>query len=68
MDAAPDKKLIAYAILDEQANTTLIDDRVADFFGMDFPTQEYSIGFASQESVYNHCGRVVSGLKVRRAQ
>ena len=65
MDDLPGKALLTYAILDEQANTTLIDDQVADFFGLTFPRQEYSISFASRHSEYSRCGRIVSGLKVR---
>ena len=39
MDGVPEKKMTAYAIIDEQSDTTLVDDRVVEYFGKDFPTQ-----------------------------
>ena len=43
----PKKVLIAYAIIDEQSNTTLVDETVVEYFGINFATKEFSIKFAS---------------------
>ena len=45
----PKKVLTAYAIIDEQSNTTLVDETVVEYFGIDYPTQKFSIKFASQD-------------------
>ena len=65
MRALPSKKLICYAILDEQSNTTLVDDRLVEYFGVTFPTQEFSINFVSQNYEMSTTGQLVSGLQVK---
>ena len=65
MKALPSKKLICYAILDEQSNTTLVDDRLVEYFGVEFPTQEFSINFVSQNYEMSTIGQLVSGLLVK---
>ena len=65
MDDVPDKKLLAYCILDEQATTTLVDERVVKFFGKKFPTRDFVTHFASQDMSMHYSGSVVSNLKVR---
>ena len=65
MDNVPNKSIIAYCILDEQSNTTLVDQKVIEYFGKNFPIQEYSIKFASQDCEMSTSGQVVSGLQVR---
>ena len=65
MKQAPGKSLIAYAIIDEQSNTTLVDDRVVDYFDLPFPSQDFTMRFASQECELVTAGKVVSGLQVR---
>ena len=65
MEDMPQKSMMAYAIIDEQSNTTLVDDRVVEYFGKEFPTQEFSIKFASQDCEMATSGKVVSGLKIR---
>ena len=65
MDGVPNKCMRAYCIIDEQSNTSLVDERVVDFFGKEFPTQEYCIKFASQNCEMNTSGSLVTGLKVR---
>ena len=65
MNGVPNKCMRAYCIIDEQSNTSLVDERVVDFFGKEFPTQEYCIKFASQNCEMNTSGSLVTGLKVR---
>ena len=43
----PKKVLTAYAIIDEQSNTTLVDETVVEYFGINFSNKEFSIKFAS---------------------
>ena len=65
MDSVPNKSLWAYAILDEQSNVTLVDDSLVDYFGGEFPSQEYSLSFASRKCEMSTSGRLVTGLKIR---
>ena len=65
MEGVPNKSLTTYCILDEQSDTTLVDDKVLQFFGKDFPSQEYCIKFASQSCELNTAGHIVTGLRVR---
>ena len=64
MASVPNKRLMAYAILDEQSNSTLVDEKVVSFFGRKFPEQEYTMRFASSCEVTSS-GQIVSGLQVR---
>ena len=65
MKDQPNKSLIAYAIIDEQANNTLVDNKVVKYFGCNFPTQEFSLQFASQNCEMTTKGMIVEGLQVR---
>ncbi|XP_018018481.1 uncharacterized protein LOC108675002 [Hyalella azteca] len=65
MKSAPDKRLVAYCIIDEQATTSLVDDRVPAFFNQSFPLQEYSLSFARPDCTLAATGQVVTGLMVR---
>ena len=65
MAEVPDKTITAYAIIDEQSNRTLVDDRVLKFFGKEFPTTEYCMKVAVQDCEFNKSGKLVSGLSVR---
>ena len=65
MKGIPDKTIRAYCIIDEQSNTTLVDDKIVNFFGVQFPMQEISINFASQNCELQTSGHVVSDLMVR---
>ena len=42
-----------------------MDDSLVDYLGGEFPSQEYSISFASQKYEMNTLGRLVTGLKIR---
>ena len=65
MDGVPKKSLIAYCIVDEQSNTTLVDQKLVSFFCKEFPEQKYSVKFASQDCELRTCGSKVSGFNVR---
>ena len=65
MEGVPDRKMIIYSIIDEQADTTLVDERVVDFFGKSFPSQEVTYSFASQSYDVDAFAQVVTGLKVK---
>ena len=65
MVSCPNKKIVGYAILDEQSNTTLVDEKILDLFGEDFPTLEYSMKFASQDCELKTSGKLITGLQVR---
>ena len=67
MEQTPGKSLMAYAIIDEQSNTTLVDERILDFFEVPFPSQEFSIKFATQDCEMATSGKMVTGLQVRGA-
>ena len=58
------KSIIAYCIVDECSNSTLVDESVVEYFGRRFPIQEFSIGFADQTCIKTN-GYVVQGLRVR---
>ena len=58
---------MAYVIIDEMSTTTLVDDRVVEYFGVSFPSQEYTMKFASQDCELHTAGKLVTGLKVRGA-
>ena len=59
------KELLAYCILDEHSNVSLVDDKVFAFFGQEFPKQDYSMKFATQGCEFSNSGYLVSGLQVR---
>ena len=59
------KSLLCLCIIDEQSTVTLVDDRVVQYFGKSFPTQEYSLKFACDNYEISNRGHLVSGLEVR---
>ena len=59
------EKIIGYAIIDEQSTNTLVDERVLDFFGVDFPITNYTMKVATQDCELKSSGKLVSGLQVR---
>ena len=65
MKDRPNKKLLCYAIIDEQSDVTLVDDRVPAFFEKSFPTINYSLKFASDQYEVNTLGQIVTGLIVK---
>ena len=65
MSGVPNKTLRSYIILDEQSNTSLVDERVLHYFGLEFPKQEYTMKFASQDCELSLLGQVVTGLSVK---
>ena len=64
MDAVPHKKLRCYAILDDHSTVSLIDSKVIQFFGKDFPTRDFTLGFATKLYEVHKTGQVVTGMKV----
>ena len=62
--AKSNRSLRCYCIVDEQSSSSFIDPRAVEFFGLDFPQQEYTLTTLSglKSSV---TGMVVSGVKVR---
>ena len=67
MAGSPERKLRVYAILDDQSNTSLIDERVLDYFGKKFPKTQYTLRFASQNVQVEETGYLVSGLRASPA-
>ena len=65
MSQTPEKSMMAYAIIDEQCNSTLVDTRVLDFFDLDFPSADFSIKFATQDCEERTFGKYVTGLRVK---
>ena len=65
MEGLENKSLQCYAIVDEQSNTTLVDEYVVEYFGREFPQQNYSMKFASQSCELSSSGSLVTGLRVR---
>ena len=65
MSQIPDKSMLAYAIIDEQCNYTLVDTRVLDFFKLDFPSADFSMKFAIQDCEEKTSGKYVTGLQVK---
>ena len=65
MDGVTNKSLLCYCIVDEQSNTTLVDEHVVDFFGKEFPRQDYSMKFATEACELSSSGCLVTGLRVR---
>ena len=65
MDGVTNKSLLCYCIVDEQSNTTLVDEQVVDFFGKEFPRQDYSMKFATEACELSSSGCLVTGLRVR---
>ena len=63
MAGVHDKSMLVYCIIDECSNTTLVSERVVEFFGKPFPKQRISIGFADRSSSRSE-GFVVTGLSV----
>lgn len=64
MSEVPNKVLRAYAIIDDQSNTSLVDEKVVKFFNRDFPKRDYTLSFASQKYEMSETGFLVTGLKV----
>ena len=65
MSQKPEMSMMAYAIVDEQCNSTLVDTRVLEFFDLDFPSADYSIKFATQDCEERTFGKYVTGLRVK---
>ena len=65
MSQVSEKSMLAYAIIDEQCNSTLVDTRVLDFFELDFPSADFSIKFATQDCEERTSGKYVTGLQVK---
>ena len=65
MKNVPNKKLKAYCILDEQSNTTIVDEKVVQYFGQKFPSQEISMKFASQDYEQTISSKLVTGLQIK---
>ena len=61
LEQVPGKKLMAYVIIDEMSTTTLVDDRVVEYFGVS--SQEYTMKFASQDCELHTAGKLVTGLQ-----
>ena len=64
MKNSPKRKLI-YCIIDEASNSTLFDESLLNFFGIEFPDQSYSMKFASRNFQVQAVGQLVTGLRVR---
>ena len=64
MEGRENKSLVGYCILDECASSTLVDERVVDFFQKDFPTKSFQIGFADGSEIHTS-GKHVTGLRIR---
>ena len=65
LDGCPGKSLRVYAILDEQSDSTLIDDAALDFFGKQFPSVTYDLVPADASNIIRTVGRQVKGLTVK---
>ena len=64
LEGCPGKSMRVYAVLDEQSNATILEDRVLDFFGLPFPSIAYDLIPADAKNVKRSVGRLVSGLRV----
>ena len=61
----PEKTLRALVIVDDQASTSLLDERVLEAFDLEFPTQDYVMKFASKACQISLTGQEFKGLAVR---
>ena len=64
LDSRPDHTLRAYAILDEQSDTTIVDERVADYFGGEYPTRVISTSFVTSKAKFKHKARCLPKLRI----
>ena len=60
----PHRTLRCYAIVDEHSDATIVDPKVPQFFGVDFPTVQYSLATVNGSSTQME-GLLVSGLFVK---
>ena len=65
MSQVPEKSMLGYAIIDEHCNKALVDTRVLDFFELDFPTEDVTLKFATQDCEERSKGKRVTGLQVK---
>ena len=65
MSQVPEKSMLGYAIIDEHCNKALVDTRVLDFFELDFPTEDVTLKFATQDCEERTKGKRVTGLQVK---
>lgn len=63
----PSRCLRAYAIIDEQSTTSILDQRAIDYLGGEFPEREFTLTFASDRYQITEKGYQVTGLKVKAA-
>ena len=61
----PGNSIRVYAIIDEQSDTTVVDERVADHFGGSFPTREITTRFVTKKAVFRHEAKVLPELRVK---
>ena len=67
MEGVPHKSLMACCVIDEQSNSTVVDEKVLGYFGKTFPLLDYSIKFVLQNMEMARNGQLVAGLNVRGA-
>ena len=61
----PSRSIRVYAIIDEQSDTTVVDEKVADYFGGSFPTRDITTRFVTNKAVFRHEAKILPELKVR---
>ena len=64
LEGCPEKSIGVYAVLDEQSNATILEDRVLDFFGLPFPLIAYDLIRVNAKNVKQSIGRLLSGFRV----
>ena len=65
MASDPINTIRVYAIIDEQSDTTVVDERIADYFGGDFPSRNITTKFVTNKAVFKHQAKVMPDLKIK---
>ena len=65
LDSDPQKTLRTYAVLDDQSDTTLIDEKVVDYFGGTYPTRNVTTNFVTSKAKFKHDAKVIPKIRIK---
>ena len=54
-----------YAALDDQSDTTVVDDRLVECFGGNYPAREITTRFVTNKAVFRHEAKVLPHLRIQ---
>ena len=61
----PSNTIRVYAALDDQSDTTVVDDRLVEYFGGNYPSREITTRFVTNKAVFRHEAKVLPDLRIQ---